>query len=168
MIALGTIQKPWRFQVRMNTTLVLGLGNSLRGDDGAGPSVVAALSQMDLPPHVELIDGGTPGLETVLLFEGYERVIIVDVADMGLEPGQWRRFTPDTAEIKTDENKLSGTLHAAGLAEALVLAEALGMLPEEVVIYGIQPKQLDWSEGLTAPLQAALPLLCDEISQVVE
>ncbi len=152
----------------MEKILVLGLGNSLRGDDGAGPAVVAALSHMDLPPQLELIDGGTPGLETVLLFEGYERVIIVDAAEMGLEAGEWRRFTPDTAEIKSNEHKLEGTLHAAGLAEALALAEALGMLPEKVVIYGIQPKQLDWSEGLTAPLQAALPSLCDEIGQIVE
>jgi hydrogenase maturation protease len=157
-----------RFQYWMKSTLILGLGNSLRGDDGAGPAVVAALSQMNLPPYVELIDGGTPGLETVLLFEGYERVIIVDVAEMSLEAGEWRRFTPDTAEIRSNDHKLVGTLHAAGLAEALALAGALGMLPETVVIYGIQPKQLDWSEGLTAPLQAALPSLCDEISQIVE
>ena len=51
----------------MNSTLILGLGNSLRGDDGAGPAVVAALSHRDLPSHIELLDGGTPGLETVLL-----------------------------------------------------------------------------------------------------
>ena len=147
--------------------LILGLGNSLRGDDGAGPAVVAALSSMDLPPHVELLDGGTPGLETVLLLEGYERVIIVDAADIGLEPGEWRRFTPDTAEIRSDENKLGGTLHAAGLAEALVLAEVLDLLPKTLIIYGIQPKSLDWSQKLTEPLIAALPLLCAEINQFV-
>ena len=151
----------------MEKVLILGLGNSLRGDDGAGPAVVAALSSMDLPPHVELLDGGTPGLETVLLLEGYERVIIVDAADMGLEPGEWRRFTPDTAEIRSDENKLGGTLHAAGLAEALGLAEVLDLLPKTLVIYGIQPKSLDWSQKLTEPLIAALPLLCAEINQFV-
>ena len=151
----------------MEKVLILGLGNSLRGDDGAGPAVVAALSSMDLPPHVELLDGGTPGLETVLLLEGYERVIIVDAADMGLEPGEWRRFTPDTAEIRSDENKLGGTLHAAGLAEALVLAEVLDLLPKTLIIYGIQPISLDWSQKLTEPLIAALPLLCAEINQFV-
>lgn len=120
---------------------------------------------MDLPLHVEIIDGGTPGLETVLLLQGYKRVIIVDAADMGLQPGQWRRFTPDTAELKSSENKLQGTLHAAGLAEALVLAGALDVLPPTLIIYGIQPKSLDWSQDLTEPLKAALP---DLINSIVE
>ena len=143
--------------------LILGLGNNLRGDDGAGPAIVAALSSMDLPPHVEITDGGTPGLETVLMLQGYERVIIVDAADMGLQPGQWRRFTPDTAELKSSENKLQGTLHAAGLAEALILAGALDVLPPTLIIYGIQPKSLDWSQDLTEPLKAALPDLINAI-----
>ena len=151
----------------MNSTLILGLGNSLRGDDGAGPAVVAALSQMDLPPQVELLDGGTPGLETVLLLQGYERVIIIDAADMGLEPGEWRRFTPDTAEIKSSENKLTGTLHAAGLAEALVLAAALDVLPGRLLIFGVQPGQIDWSMDLTEPLKAALPHLIDALIEEI-
>jgi hydrogenase maturation protease len=148
--------------------LILGLGNTLRGDDGVGPAVIAALSLMDLPPHVELLDGGTPGLETVLLLEGPDRVIIVDAADMGLEPGQWRRFTPDTAEIKSSEEKLQGTLHAAGLAEALALAAALEKLPSTLIIYGIQPQSLGWSQELSDPLQVALPALCEEIRESLQ
>jgi hydrogenase maturation protease len=148
--------------------LILGLGNTLRGDDGAGSAAIAALSSMDLPPDVDLLDGGTPGLETVLLLEGYDRVIIVDAADMGLEPGQWRLFTPDTAEIKSSEEKLQGTLHAAGLAEALALAAALEKLPSNLIIYGIQPQSLDWSQELSEPLLVALPPLCEEISQSIQ
>jgi hydrogenase maturation protease len=152
----------------LEKVLILGLGNTLRGDDGAGPAVIAALSLMDLPPHVELLDGGTPGLETVLLLEGYERAIIVDAADMGLEPGQWRRFTPDTAEIKGSEQKLHGTLHAAGLAEALALAAALEKLPSTISIYGIQPRSLEWRQELSEPLRAALPSLCEEIRELLQ
>jgi hydrogenase maturation protease len=150
------------------STLILGLGNNLRGDDGAGSAVVTALSLVELPPHVEVVDGGTPGLETVLLFQGYELVIIVDAADMGLQPGEWRRFTPDTAELMSDEDKLHGTLHAAGLAEALVLAGALDMLPQTLVIYGIQPAKVDWSQDLTEPLKAALPDLIHEIVEEIQ
>jgi hydrogenase maturation protease len=151
----------------MNSTLILGLGNSLRGDDGAGPAVVATLSSMELPPHVELLDGGTPGLETVLLLQGYERVIIVDAADMGLEPGQWRRFTPEMADLKSSNNRLQGTLHAAGLAEALVLAGALDVLPPTLIIYGIQPAKIDWSEDLSDLLQGALPALINRIVEEI-
>ncbi len=151
----------------MGKTLILGLGNSLRGDDGAGPAVVAALSAGTLPPRVDLLDGGTPGLETVLLFEGYQRVFIVDAADMGLPPGAWRRFTPDTAQIRSSEAALGGTLHTAGLAEALALARALNLLPDELIIYGIQPLELVWEEGLTEPLTAALPSLIAAITEEV-
>ena len=151
----------------MEKILILGLGNSLRGDDGAGSAVIAALSLMDLPRHVDLLDGGTPGLEMVLLLQGYARVIIVDAADMGVAPGEWRRFTPDTAEIKSSEDNLQGTLHSAGLAEALALAGALDLLPPSLVIYGIQPKSLDWSQELTEPLAAALPDVVNKIAEEI-
>lgn len=151
----------------MKQTLILGLGNSLRGDDGAGPAVIDLLREMDLPVHVDLLDGGTPGLEIVLHLQGYARAIIIDAAEMGLAPAEWRRFTPETAAIKIGENKLQGTLHSAGLAEALALARALDLLPQNVTIYGIQPADLDWRQGLSEPLQAALPALCDEIAETL-
>jgi hydrogenase maturation protease len=150
--------------IKLASTLVLGLGNSLRGDDGAGPAVIAALLLLELPPHVDVIDGGVPGLETTLLLQGYERVIIVDAANMGLEPGEWRRITPDTVELRSSENKLRGTLHAAGLAEALVLAGALDVLPDTLVIFGIQPQNIDWSPDISAALQEALPDLTNAIA----
>jgi hydrogenase maturation protease len=151
----------------MLKTLVLGLGNPLRADDGAGPAAVEALARLDLPLDVDLLDGGAPGLETVLLLQGYERAIVVDAADMGLEPGAWRRLAPETIRIAGGDAEKSGTLHAAGLAEALELGRALGVLPETIIIYGIQPQNVGWSEGLTEPLQAAMPYLCAEIRGVL-
>lgn len=150
----------------MARTLVLGLGNPLRADDGAGPAVIDALRAMDLAsPAVALIDGGTAGLETALLLQGYARAVIVDAAEMGLAPGEWRCWTPQTADLQGAD--LSGTLHNAGLAEALALADALDMLPETLIIYGIQPGDLGWSQELTEPLKAALPDLCLAIKRLV-
>ncbi len=142
-------------------TLILALGNPLRGDDGAGAAVLARLAQADLPPGVALLDGGTPGLETALLLQGHRRVIIVDAAEMGLAPGAWVRFTPDQVELHA--NDLHGTLHSAGLAEALALGAALGVLPAEIVIYGVQPAEVGWSPGLSAPVAAAVPAVCAAI-----
>ena len=136
-------------------TLVLALGNPLRGDDGVGAAILAQLAEADLPPGVTLLDGGTPGLETALLLQGYRRAVIIDAADMGLEPGQWARFTRDAARLGSAD--LRGTLHSAGLAEALSLGEALGLLPEAVVIFGIQPAAVGWTPGLSAPVAAAVP-----------
>ncbi len=140
-------------------TLVLALGNPLRGDDGIGTAVLAALREADLPEGVALVDGGTAGLESILLMQGYQRAIVVDAAQMGLEAGAWRRF--DLREVTLQAGDLSqmGTLHAAGLSEALALGEALGVLPPQIVIFGVQPQEVGWEAGLSASVQAALPAL---------
>ena len=140
----------------MAKTLIMGLGNPFRGDDGIGSCVIAALRQERLAPEVSIIDGGTPGLETMLIWQGYQRVIIVDAADMGLAPGCWQRFLPDEAIFKIDRSQMRGTLHSAGLAEAISLAEALDMLPAELIFYGVQPAKIDWSVGLSSEVQAAV------------
>jgi hydrogenase maturation protease len=142
-------------------TLVLALGNPLRGDDGIGPAVLNALSeQKGIPPDVTLLDGGTAGLGTALLLEGYRRVIMIDAADMGRAPGEWARFTPDEVVWQAGDPALRGSLHSAGLGEALQLAGALGILPDEVIIFGIQPLDTGYTAGLSESLQAAIPALC--------
>lgn len=148
----------------MEKTLVLGLGNPYRGDDGVGTAVVAMLKSQNWPHNVDVLDGGTPGLETILLWEGYEQVIIVDAADMGMVPGEWKRFLPGEVVLPVGEGALNGTLHSAGLAEALALAEALEILPPALVFYGVQPAHTGWSAELTAAVGSALPSLCNAIS----
>lgn len=141
--------------------LVLALGNPLRGDDGVGTAVLRRLSQSQLPAHVTLLDGGTPGLETALLWQGYERVIIIDAAEMGAAPGTWRRFAPD--DVQLSSASLQASMHQAGLAEALTLAQALQMLPPQVIIFGVQPAALDWAPGLSDAVTAAIPDLCTAV-----
>jgi hydrogenase maturation protease len=85
------------------------------------------------------------------------RAVIVDAADLGRAPGEWMRFTPEQARLKGDDPRLS--LHASGLAEALALGTALGALPEEVIIFGVQPMRVDWSPELSAEAQAAVPVV---------
>ncbi len=146
-------------------TLILALGNPLRGDDGVGTAVLAALRDADLPNGVALVDGGTPGLESILLMQGYRRAIIVDAAEMGLEAGAWRRFEAHEATLRAGDLSQMGTLHAAGLSEALKLGAALGVLPQEVVIFGVQPQRIGWEAGLSAAVRAAVPAVCAAIRE---
>jgi hydrogenase maturation protease len=110
---------------------------------------------------VTLLDGGTAGLETVLLLQGRARAIILDAADIGSSPGAWRRWHWRDAAL--EPGSLEGTLHGAGLAEALALGEVLGILPENIVIYGVQPGDVGWSPGLSGPVQDAIPAICQDI-----
>ena len=147
----------------MTETLILGLGNPFRGDDGVGAAVVATLQKGHLPRGVTVEDAGTPGLELLLLWQGYQRVLIVDAAEMGLEAGTWRRFLLEEVDLPFDDASLQGTLHGAGLAESLALAKALDVLPPEMVIYGVQPAHCGWTAGLSEVVQTAVPALCEAI-----
>lgn len=146
----------------MNDTIVLALGNPLRGDDGVGAAVLEHLE------HESLVDGGTSGFEIILLMQGYERAIIIDAADMDLEPGDWRMFSPDEVRLQSRDLYLRGTLHYAGLAEALSLGEAMGLLPPEIIIFGVQPATIDWDIGLSDPVERAVPAITAAVQQVID
>jgi hydrogenase maturation protease len=141
--------------------LVLALGNPIRGDDGVGAAILSTLEGDPQVGAAALVDGGTPGLETLLMLQGYRRAIILDAAEMGQAPGTWRRFTPDEADWQP--RMVGGSLHDAGLAEALSLGAALGTLPPSIVIYGIQPAAIGWEPGLTRPVQDAVPAVVDAV-----
>jgi hydrogenase maturation protease len=133
----------------------------MRGDDGVGVRVAERLARRVLPPGVEVVDGGTRGLDLVNLMEGWTQVIFVDAAHMGQEPGQFVRFTLDEVRLLGDDQSISP--HSAGLREALLLAEGLGVLPDEVIIYGVQPAHLEWEEALSPAVEAALPGLMEAV-----
>jgi hydrogenase maturation protease len=138
-------------------TLVVGLGNPLRGDDGIGPRAIQMLVTEALPEGVEVVEGGTQGLGLVSLMEGWRRVILVDAANVGQPPGRFVRFTPQEARLLGSDQSLS--VHNAGLRDALLLAETLELLPDEIVIYGMQPSNLDWDDDLSPQVKAAMPAL---------
>ena len=143
-------------------TLVLGVGNPLMGDDGAGVlAVQRLLARPDLPPDVAVVDGGTAGLGLIPLMEGYRRVVLVDAVLMGEPPGTVRRFEWREARVGGHEQPLS--LHQSDLADALALAEALGSLPAEVIVFGVQPQRTDWDRPLSEAVARALPGLVDAL-----
>jgi hydrogenase maturation protease len=149
--------------------IVLALGNPLRGDDGIGIAVINALeADPRLPPGVDLIDGGTPGVDTSLLLQGYHRAIIVDAAEMGLLPGTWAQFALNNNDLlKPNDADQLISAHSAGLVEALELGYTLGILPNDITIFGIQPSTIGWSSGLSNPVQEAIPAVCSAILEIL-
>lgn len=143
-------------------TLVLGVGNPLMGDDALGSLVVRALqARDDVPPHVAVMDGGTDGVGLVPVFEPYRRLIVVDAVLMGEPPGTLRRFRWQDVRASGTDRALS--LHQSSLTDALVLAEALGSLPHEVVIYGVQPHNTQWDQPLSTEVERVLPTLINAL-----
>lgn len=159
-------------------TLILGIGNPLMADDGAGVQVIELLRRASLPAGIRVQDGGTAGVGLVPEMEGHRRLILVDCATMGeregvdgrrlaVPAGQWRRFSLDESRLLT-QNASALSLHNANLRDALQLAEALGVLPPETIIYGIQPETVEWDRPMSASVSAALPAvvqaILDEVS----
>ena len=131
--------------------LVLGVGNPLRSDDGVGCRVVELLAASPLPPGVEVVDGGTAGLDLALLVAGRRHVVLVDAVDADGAPGSVVRL--DGADLVAGSPAAS--LHEAGLADALDLARRMGAGPESVDLWGIVPVTLAEGIGLTPVVESA-------------
>ncbi len=143
-------------------TLILGVGNPLRGDDGVGVLAVQQIAtRPDLPAGVDVLDGGTAGLGLIPVLEQYRRVILVDAVQMGEQPGTVRRFAWDDVRLRERERALS--LHQSDLNEALALAEALCCMPPVLIVYGVQPQHTDWDQPLSDAVRRALPGLVDAL-----
>ena len=152
----------------MSETLILALGNPLRRDDGVGPAVSKALKEStNLPGGVVLLDGSGHGLMNNLFSAGYRRMIIIDAADFGGLPGEWKRLTLADIARPDDFAESRGTLHDLDLRDALAIVEALGIALPEIIVYGVQPSGLKWSPGLSEPVQRAVPEICEAIIQEV-
>jgi hydrogenase maturation protease len=145
----------------MRPILILGLGNPLQGDDGIGCRIADELLTHTLPDNVEVVDGGTPGIGLLNLFEGRQRVIIIDAAEMGQPPGQVVRFRPEDVTLTGSAQRFS--LHRSGVADALALGRELGLALPEMVVFGVQPERVDWGQGLSPKVEAAVPGLIEAI-----
>ena len=134
--------------------LIFGAGNTLMRDDGFGVAVAHALADVPLPDGVEVIDGGGAALAVEGLLQEADHVILVDAAEMGKLPGTLVRFDPDQVRSAARDRPLS--LHQGDLLSTLHLLEALGQRPP-VTIIAVQPQDVSVGQGLTPPVQAAVP-----------
>lgn len=134
---------------------IVAAGNAFYGDDGVGAAVLEAIREDDLFPGAELIDIQTDALALLDHFESGAYHVIVDAAQMGLEPGEVAAFRPDEVRLRIRQDNLS--VHGFGLAEAFALAEQTGRMPEDVLIVGVEPARIEINTGLSDAVAAAVP-----------
>ena len=144
--------------------LIIGVGNILLKDEGIGVHIARELEKLSLPEGVRVFDGGTGGLSLIDLMKETPRVVFLDAVEMGKKPGTLIRFTLPEVKMVTDKIKFS--LHQVGLPEVLLLASLLRVSPE-VVIFGIQPKDLGWGIGLSPELKKAVPEIVKSVLREV-
>jgi hydrogenase maturation protease len=141
-------------------TLVIGAGNPIAGDDGIGIAALERLlGQWRFDDAVELVDGGTWGMNLLPLIEDTHRLLVLDAVRAGKPPGALvtvqREELPRTLALKLSP-------HQIDLREVFALAELRGTLPEQLVVLGIQPLRIeDMHVGLSPVVAASLDALVE-------
>ena len=149
-------------------TLVLGLGNTLLGDEGVGVHAVQHLidhirqSRPDLENRVELLDGGTLSFTLAADIEDCSQLIVIDATRLDSAPGTVRVFEGEAMDHFLGSGKRS-SVHEVSLLDLMAVAALSGHLPQQRALIGVQPEYIDWADSLTPAVSQALPRVCDEV-----
>lgn len=146
-------------------TVVIGVGNPYRGDDGAGPEVAGRL-RASAPPGVEVLeyDGDPAGL--LDLWDGADLAVVIDaVRSPRGTAGDLHRIevNADTAMVPA----AAVSSHGIGPGQAVELARALGRLPRRLVLYGVEGCRFSPGRQLSSEVEAAIPMAVDRIAAEV-
>lgn len=135
--------------------LVLGVGNILLTDEAIGVRVVEALEQRyRLPEYVEVLDGGTAGMELLEAMANRDHLIIADaVVSRKSEPGAVICLRDDDVPTLFS-NKISP--HQLGLSDVLSALRFTGEFPKKLTLIGIIPSSLEPHIGMTQLVEASL------------
>lgn len=144
----------------MKKTLILGVGNYLLSDDGLSVHVLERLQEkFQFPETVEIVDGGTCGLDLLQYLEGVENLVIIDAIN--------RRNTPPGTLIRLAGNQVPAYLdlkispHDIGLPDLLATAKLRDLYPPNVVVFGISPASLELGVELS-------PIVAEKIDELIE
>jgi hydrogenase maturation protease len=135
--------------------LVLGVGNILLSDEGIGVRVIEALEQRYVMPEgVDVLDGGTAGMELLEAMANRTHLIIVDaIVSRKSEPGELLILRDEEVPVLFN-NKISP--HQLGLSDVLSALRFTGEFPDNITLVGVIPHSLEPNIGLTPIVEASL------------
>jgi hydrogenase maturation protease len=138
------------------STVVLGLGNMIRSDDGVGIHAIQRLqSDLRVSDEVLVLDGGTLGLDLLAYVSGARRLLVLDAVDVGARPGTVVRINAQELESLPG----GGSVHLLGLSDLLAALRITAQPIEEVILLGVQPENTEWGLSLSPPVAAAVDKL---------
>ncbi len=152
-------------RLRSSKPVVLGLGNPLFRDEGLGIHVIWQLMAGDWGNRAHLVDGGTDGLALLGIVEEARYLIVVDAIDGGYPPGTVKRLHGKEIDFLTQATL---SVHQVGFQEVLALARIRGRCPENMVLIGVQPQNLEWGTQLSYEVNRRIPKVIAMIYQQIE
>lgn len=152
----------------MSRIIVIGVGQSLRGDDGAGPAAVRQWQERFMAtasrPEVRCEACEVPGLALLDLFDDADAVIVVDAVQSSAKPGTIHRLRAEDLETFAADSKLA---HGWGMAETLSLYAQLADTQVDIRIIGIEACEMKLGAGLSEEVRSALPGVSTLIEETV-
>lgn len=147
--------------MQTNRICIIGCGNPLMGNDGAGIQVMQVFEGRFA--GVDCIDGGTGGFGLIPLMEGYEKVVIVDaMVGVGDRAGDVRVF-----EAPPSHDHPRSALHDIGVGEAVAIARELGYITE-VVTVGIEAGEIKaFSQEIDPAVREGIRVACGRILEIL-
>ncbi len=144
----------------MEKIVVLGIGNILLTDEGLGVRAIERLrKEYEFPEGVELMDGGTLGIDLLYYLDGVDRLLVLDAIAGGGKPATFYKFRGEEVK-KYFRKKVS--MHEIGFQEVLGLLDVMDKPLKEIVVMGLEPKSLELSTELSPEIEEKLPLLIEE------
>lgn len=146
--------------------LVLGIGNIVMNDDGAGVLAVQRLmEEFGNSEDLLLLDGGTLGLDLLGYLEDAESVIIADAVNFDLEAGTVVRVEGEDIDL-VFENRLSP--HQMGMKDVLLTAELMGIRPKKITLFGIQTESIMMDMTLSEKVAASMDKFVNSIREEIK
>ncbi|HEY5776258.1 MAG TPA: HyaD/HybD family hydrogenase maturation endopeptidase [Xanthomonadales bacterium] len=147
--------------VNSPNTLILGIGNTLLCDEGAGIHALNLLqSKHPSLPNLTYIDGGTLSFTLAAYIEDCDNLIVFDAAELKAPPGTVK--TMACAEMDRFLGAARRSPHEVGLLDLFDIARLTGTLPAKRALIGIQPGRIEWGMSPTPAVENALPLAVDQ------
>jgi len=146
-------------------TIVIGVGNEYRGDDGAGIAVARLLLRR-VPAEVCVIEESGEGTSLLDAWRGAPSVILVDAIQSGAAPGTIHCFNASQNPVPSKVFPCS--THAFGVAEAIEMARALHELPPHLIVYGIEGESFADVQRLSPTVQRAVAEVAKRIAGKIE
>lgn len=149
-------------------TLILGIGNTLLRDEGAGVHAIRMLAERVAGrDDIELMDGGTLSFTLAGAIEDAQQLIVIDAAQLGGEPGTTRVFEGEQMDAFVGGNRKC-SVHEVSLVDLLMIARLADHLPQRRALIGIQPHDIDWGEQPSPSVANAIPQACHHALQLIE
>ena len=143
-----------------NEVTILGIGNIILRDEGFGVRVAEYLDKhYEFPESVQIVDGGTLGIELTQYVTGTEKLLVIDSINGGAEPGTTFRFHNDDV-MEHFQDKLSA--HEVGIQDVLGLLTVTGHKIPDVVVIGAQPYDVEAGVELSDGMLKLLPQMVEQ------